>query len=104
MQVTTEKTTGNEITITSGDFSVTGYPSPAATIISAINGKKVPVPLFATGTLAVSTVPAKTLDHLKGKSTAEYGLIGGGRIALFEDLTDNEKSYLLTSEFSIVKF
>lgn len=45
---------GNEITLSNVLIQITGYPSPAGPIISAINGSKVPVPIVAAGTMAIS--------------------------------------------------
>ena len=37
-----------------GSTSITGCPSPAGTLISSINGNKLPVPVIAVGILALS--------------------------------------------------
>uniref|UniRef100_A0A914C4F7 D-3-phosphoglycerate dehydrogenase n=1 Tax=Acrobeloides nanus TaxID=290746 RepID=A0A914C4F7_9BILA len=81
--VKTEQVHGNELTVVAGSTSVTGYPSPAGTIISAINGSKVPVPIVAAGTLAIAVATNGNQpilpEKLRAKLSVEYGLIGGGR-------------------------
>ena len=75
--MTTEQVPGNELTVIAGSMSVTGYPSPAGTVISAVNGHKVPVPVVATGTLAVSLATnghAVKVDEKLRVSTALFSL------------------------------
>uniref|UniRef100_A0A915D8G5 D-isomer specific 2-hydroxyacid dehydrogenase NAD-binding domain-containing protein n=1 Tax=Ditylenchus dipsaci TaxID=166011 RepID=A0A915D8G5_9BILA len=107
IMVKTEQTSGNELTLSTngnnGQVSVTGYASPAGTVISAINGAKVPVPVLAVGNLAISK-QSGALDHKFGsKASVEYGLLGGGHLALFGDL-NNEEIDELSKAYSIVQF
>lgn len=47
-----------ELTVSDGQsISVSGYPSPAGTHISAINGAKAPFAILAVGNLAISKGP-----------------------------------------------
>ncbi|KAH7717190.1 Protein C31C9.2 [Aphelenchoides avenae] len=107
ISVTTEQVSGNELTVIAGSMSVTGYPSPAGTIISAVNGHKVPVPVVATGTLAVSLATnghaVKVDEKLRDKVSVEYGLIGGGRLALFGDLDASELDEL-AKNFAVIQY
>jgi D-3-phosphoglycerate dehydrogenase len=99
-----EAGSGNELTIIAGDYKVRGYPSPAGTIISAINGNKIPVSLLAAGILAISTTSNSVVpEKLRPKLSVEYGLIGCGRVALFSsELTPEEISTL--QNFVVVHF
>jgi len=77
-----------ELTISSGAFSVSGYPSPTGTFISAVNGSRVPVALLAVGTM-VFTENGNTLalkETLKGNVLMECGLLNGGRVAVLSKM------------------
>uniref|UniRef100_A0A1I7ZFL0 Phage tail protein n=1 Tax=Steinernema glaseri TaxID=37863 RepID=A0A1I7ZFL0_9BILA len=101
IQVTVSPSKTGELSISVGTTSVSGYPSPAGAIISAINGNKVPVPVVATGTIVISVDAAAALDFsesVKNKVLTQYGLIGGGRIAVFgaldaQEVGDVSKNY-----------
>uniref|UniRef100_F1KSP4 D-3-phosphoglycerate dehydrogenase n=2 Tax=Ascaris TaxID=6251 RepID=F1KSP4_ASCSU len=97
----------NELVICAGEISVSGYPSPAGTIISAFNTSKMPVPLIAIGTLAINLKQNEVIkefsDSLKAKLSVEYGLLGGGRVALFNSLNNDEMEELSQS-FNVVQF
>uniref|UniRef100_A0A914Z435 D-3-phosphoglycerate dehydrogenase n=1 Tax=Panagrolaimus superbus TaxID=310955 RepID=A0A914Z435_9BILA len=105
ISVSCEAGSGNELTIIAGDYKVRGYPSPAGTIISAINGSKIPVPLLAAGILAISSSNNTVPEKLRSKLSVEYGLIGGGRVALFSsELSAEDISALQTQHFVVVHF
>lgn len=61
--VNTETCQGNELTLVAGNASVTGYTSPAGTLISVINGKKLPSPVIAERTLAVAMFDGASLNE-----------------------------------------
>uniref|UniRef100_A0A7E4V929 D-3-phosphoglycerate dehydrogenase n=1 Tax=Panagrellus redivivus TaxID=6233 RepID=A0A7E4V929_PANRE len=104
IKITTDQGSGNEITLAVGNTSVSGYPSPAGTIISAVNSSKVPVPLLATGTLVISTVLNDFADKTSIKPSVEYGLIGGGRLGVFTSLDKDEAAALADAGFAVINF
>jgi len=99
---------GNEIILTAEGASVTGYPSPAGTVISAINGAKVPVAIVATGCLAIRAKGNNDglSEQLQSKLSVSYGLIGGGRLAVFnrEDLSEKEMADISKAFNAVVQF
>ncbi|KAI1728740.1 d-isomer specific 2-hydroxyacid dehydrogenase, NAD binding domain-containing protein [Ditylenchus destructor] len=104
-EVKTELTAGNEVSLVADSITVTGYPSPAGTVISGIYGAKVPVPVLAVGNLAVTKHSTAPLDEkLAAKVSVEYGLIGGGRLALFGELEPDDMEHLSKAMYSIVQF
>ncbi|MFH4973768.1 hypothetical protein AB6A40_000477 [Gnathostoma spinigerum] len=107
ISVKVEPNLGNELVLLAGDMSVAGYPSPAGTVISAFNLSKAPVPIIAIGTLAINLTDNITAEliseNLKAKLSVEYGLLGGGRVALFSALTSDEIEELSHS-YSIIQF
>ncbi|VDM42839.1 unnamed protein product [Toxocara canis] len=102
-----EPNTENELLVCAGETSVCGYSSPAGTIISAFNASKMPVPLIAVGTLAVNLkqngAVKELSDSLKAKLSVEYGLLGGGRVALFDSLNSDQVEELSNS-FDVIQF
>uniref|UniRef100_A0A0M3IT25 2-Hacid_dh_C domain-containing protein n=1 Tax=Ascaris lumbricoides TaxID=6252 RepID=A0A0M3IT25_ASCLU len=107
ININVEPNPENELVICAGEISVSGYPSPAGTIISAFNTSKMPVPLIAIGTLAINLKQNEVIkefsDSLKAKLSVEYGLLGGGRVALFNSLNNDEMEELSQS-FNVVQF
>ncbi|KHN84916.1 D-3-phosphoglycerate dehydrogenase [Toxocara canis] len=107
INVKLEPNTENELLVCAGETSVCGYSSPAGTIISAFNASKMPVPLIAVGTLAVNLkqngAVKELSDSLKAKLSVEYGLLGGGRVALFDSLNSDQVEELSNS-FDVIQF
>lgn len=54
LQVLEESCEAKELIIVAGMKSVSGYPAPSGTVISAFNSCKIPVALLAMGTLVVN--------------------------------------------------
>ncbi|TMS35665.1 hypothetical protein L596_003021 [Steinernema carpocapsae] len=105
IQVTVEPSKTGELSISVGTESVSGYPSPSGAIISSINDCKVPVPVVATGTVVIM-VGSDAIDFsgaIEKKALAQYGLIGGGRIAVFGDL-DAQELEELNKNYCVVQF
>lgn len=99
---------GNELTLRAGEASATGFPSPAGTFLSALNGRKVPaaVVLASGGVLAIklaSNGSATVMSAgLRARLSVEYGLLGGGRLALFDKLNGLELDEVQRA-FSVVQ-
>ncbi|KAI6240435.1 D-3-phosphoglycerate dehydrogenase [Aphelenchoides fujianensis] len=98
----------NELTLSAGSSVVTGIASAAGTLLTSINGQKVPLPVLATGTIGLSlTSNGKSFipsDKIRTKPFAEYDLEGGsGRLAQFNDLSDREMAEL-SKTCTVVKF
>ncbi|CAD5235100.1 unnamed protein product [Bursaphelenchus xylophilus] len=104
IKVHTEICNNNELTLVAGATSVTGFTSPAGTLISAIDGKKLPSPVIAERIMAIAQGEETLSDELKIKSTVEYNLNGGGRISFFQELSDDEIADLKSANFVVVKF
>ncbi|VDK28401.1 unnamed protein product [Anisakis simplex] len=64
VQVNVEPSTENELVVCAGATSVSGYPSPAGTIVSAFNASRMPVPLIAVGTLAINLKETRVVREL----------------------------------------
>uniref|UniRef100_A0A0M3K6K6 2-Hacid_dh_C domain-containing protein n=1 Tax=Anisakis simplex TaxID=6269 RepID=A0A0M3K6K6_ANISI len=107
IQVNVEPSTENELVVCAGATSVSGYPSPAGTIVSAFNASRMPVPLIAVGTLAINLKETRVVrelpDSLKAKLSVDYGLVGGGCVALFGSLSADEVEQLSVL-FDVVQF
>ncbi|CAD5210151.1 unnamed protein product [Bursaphelenchus okinawaensis] len=106
-EVTVEFIPGAEFKIKAGDRKVSGYFSPAGTFISEIDGRKVLSPVLAMGILAITLAtnghsPVLS-DKLRSRVSVEYGLLGGGRLALFENLNTVELDEI-SRAYSVVQF
>lgn len=66
-QVEIIQSSSNELSLSAGQFTVSGCPSAAGTLICSINGSKVPVPVMAIGILAI-TFNAAGKNILAGES------------------------------------
>ncbi|CAD5228506.1 unnamed protein product [Bursaphelenchus okinawaensis] len=104
IKVNTEICNSNELTLVAGKTSVTGFTSPAGTLISAIDGKVLQSPVIAKGTMVIPQGGQVISQELKAKSTMEYNLSGGGRISFFDELTEAEVADLKAQSFVVVKF
>uniref|UniRef100_A0AC35TK55 2-Hacid_dh_C domain-containing protein n=1 Tax=Rhabditophanes sp. KR3021 TaxID=114890 RepID=A0AC35TK55_9BILA len=96
-----------EFEIFSNSTSITGYPTPAGTIVSSFNKSKLPVPVIANGSFAINlncedSFAAENIGMLP-RLTAEYPIIGGGKILLFPELTREEKM-VLELKYTVVEF
>ncbi|KAK0396050.1 hypothetical protein QR680_001544 [Steinernema hermaphroditum] len=104
IQVTVEPSKTGELSVSAGAISISGYPSPSGAIISSINDNKVPVPVVATGTIALSVgQSAGSIDTLKDKLLTQCGLIGSGHIAVFGSL-DPQELEELSKRYSVIQF
>ncbi|CAD5214943.1 unnamed protein product [Bursaphelenchus xylophilus] len=106
-EVSTEFVSGAEFHINAGGRTVSGYYSPAGTFISEIDGRKVPSPVLAMGVLAITLATNGNSpilsDQLRTRVSVEYGLFGGGRLALFEKLTGLELEEI-SRAYNVVQF
>lgn len=62
MQIREEPCAAKELIVVAGTRSVSGYPAPTGTIISAFNSCKVPVPLLANGTFIMDFSDSHSFD------------------------------------------
>lgn len=94
IQITVEPQADQVATVFVGSQSVSGYASQQGTFITAFSGSKVPVALLAVGTLAVSlkenSCIADMSELAKAKLCMEFGMVGGGRVATFSSLSEEE--------------
>ncbi|VIO97710.1 D-isomer specific 2-hydroxyacid dehydrogenase, NAD binding domain containing protein [Brugia malayi] len=62
IQIREEPCAAKELIVVAGTRSVSGYPAPTGTIISAFNSCKVPVPLLASGTFIMDFSDSHSFD------------------------------------------
>ncbi|KAL3985265.1 D-isomer specific 2-hydroxyacid dehydrogenase NAD binding domain family protein [Acanthocheilonema viteae] len=107
VQIREEPCAAKELIVVAGTRSVSGYPAPTGTIISAFNSCKVPVPLLASGTFIMDFSDSHSFDindeDIKTKMMVEFGLLGGGRVGVFNDLS-NDDVLELSKNYCLVKF
>uniref|UniRef100_A0A0K0FVI2 D-3-phosphoglycerate dehydrogenase (inferred by orthology to a human protein) n=1 Tax=Strongyloides venezuelensis TaxID=75913 RepID=A0A0K0FVI2_STRVS len=93
-----------EFAVISGTTSVTGYTSPGGTVITTINGHKLPVTIFASGSLAITLENTEPFGENNGLVYGEYSLIGGGgKILILGDITPEQKK-LIEDKLTVVQF
>ncbi|VDM91955.1 unnamed protein product [Litomosoides sigmodontis] len=102
-----EPCAAKELIVVAGTRSVSGYPAPTGTIISAFNSCKVPVPLLASGTFIMDFSDSHSFDindeEIRTKMMVEFGLLGGGRVGVLNDLS-NDDVLELSKNYCLVKF
>lgn len=107
VQIREESCAAKELIVVAGTRSVSGYPAPTGTIISAFNSCKVPVPLVASGTFIMDFSGNQPFDiaddDLRTKIMVEFGLMGGGRVAVLNELS-NDDVLELSRNYCLVKF
>ncbi|EJW83489.1 hypothetical protein WUBG_05601, partial [Wuchereria bancrofti] len=107
IQIREEPCAAKELIVVAGTRSVSGYPAPTGTIISAFNSCKVPVPLLASGTFIMDFSDSHSFDisddDIKAKMMVEFGLLGGGRVGVLNDLSNDDVLHL-SKNYCLVKF
>ncbi|VDN04728.1 unnamed protein product [Thelazia callipaeda] len=107
VQIREEPCGAKELIIVAGTRSVSGYPAPTGTIISAFNSCKIPVPLLASGTFIMNFSDSHPFDiideDIKAKLMVEFSLLGGGRIGVLNDLSNNDVLEL-SKNYCVIKF
>ncbi|KAI6234727.1 D-3-phosphoglycerate dehydrogenase [Aphelenchoides fujianensis] len=99
----------NELTLSAGSSVVTGIASAAGTLITSINGQKVPSPVVATGTIGLSLTGNGKIVHCERQDSNQAGSPSttsweeAGDWPLFNDLTDREMAEL-SKTCTVVKF
>nr|CDQ07170.1 Bm11433 [Brugia malayi] len=107
VRIREEPCAAKELIVVAGTRSVSGYPAPTGTIISAFNSCKVPVPLLASGTFIMDFSDSHSFDisddDIKAKMMVEFGLLGGGRVGVLNDLSNDDVLHL-SKNYCLVKF
>ncbi|VDO31979.1 unnamed protein product [Onchocerca flexuosa] len=107
VQIREEPCAAKELIVVAGTRSVSGYPAPTGTVISAFNSCKVPVPLLASGTFIMDFADSHSFDiideDIKTKMMVEFSLLGGGRVGVLNDLTTDDVLEL-SKNYCLVKF